>query len=265
MSYQLLDSGNGEKLEKFGPYTIIRPCQQAIWRVSHPDLWEEADASFSRKEKKGWEIREKMPNKWPITFQGMKLYMELTGFGHIGLFPEHGILDKLPISKGTKVLHLFAYTGMGSILFANKGAKVSHVDASKPSIDWAKENASANNVKTIRWIVEDVIKFMKRELRREEKYDLIVMDPPTFGRGPKKELFKIEDQISSLLDLAKELLSSKSALFFSCHTPGITPLSVKNLLMQTFAGGKIHVDEMKVLAENGWPLPSGVYGIWENE
>ncbi len=264
MNYQLLDSGNGEKLEQFGPYTIIRPCQQAIWRPLHPSLWKEADAAFSRKEKKGWTLYKKMASSWKITFLGIELQLERTNFGHLGLFPEHGILDKLPIEKGSKVLHLFAYTGMGSLLFARKGASVTHVDASKPSIEWAKINASCNQEDRIRWIVEDAVKFMKREIRRGEKYDLVTMDPPTFGRGPKKELFKLEEEVSLLLDLARDLLKNESTLFFSSHTPGITPISIHNLLQQTFKKGKIHSDELVIEAKNSYPLPCGVYGIWEN-
>jgi 23S rRNA (cytosine1962-C5)-methyltransferase len=262
MTYALIDSGGGEKLEQFGPYRLIRPCSQAIWKPLFPEKWKEAEAHFSRKPNSVWKKKKDLPLSWEIEMGPVLMHIEPTSFGHVGLFPEHFFLEKCIIKKDDQVLNLFAYTGLGSLLFAKKGAKVCHVDAAKPSITWAKNNAANNGIETIRWIVDDAMSFVKREKRRKAQYHLIVMDPPTFGRGPKGELFKIEQDLWTLLAIAKDLLLPKGKLIVTLHTPGMTPLTMEQLLSQTCIEGSIAAEELILRPKKGWMIPSGVLGIW---
>lgn len=261
MTYQLIDSGDGQKLERFGSYLLIRPSSIALWHKKNPSLWKKANAIFDRE--KGWQCQKDMPTEWEITIKGIKLLLKLTSFGHVGFFPEHLFLDK--IEKKTKILNLFAYTGLGSIIMAKKGAEVCHVDAAKPSIQWAKQNAALNGADNIRWILDDALKFVSKEIRRKATYQGIIMDPPTFGRGAKKELFKIEKDLMPLLEKSSQLLGKDAFLILSSHTPGITPVVLKQLLAQTMPKGSIKSEEMTISAPKGYALPAGCYAVWRRK
>jgi 23S rRNA (cytosine1962-C5)-methyltransferase len=262
-TYELLDSGDGQKLERFGEYTLLRPCAQAVWR---PMLKTTADAVFNRDEK--WVFNKKLPKSWSVMNGGVEFKVSPTDFGHLGLFPEHADLwegMRPLIRKGSRVLNLFAYSGGVTLAAAQQGAEVCHLDASKGMVDWARENATLNQLQKapIRWIVDDALKFLKREKKRESFYDGIVLDPPTFGRGSQGEVFKIERDILPLLELCSELLS-KDPLFviFSCHTPGFTPLCMRHLLGQSLPKGEIEVGEMALHSSGALSIPSGSFAKW---
>ncbi len=262
-NYQLLDSGDTQKLERFGEFILLRPCGQAVWRNQTK---QNPDAIFNRDEK--WVFQKKLPKTWTVTHCGVDFKIGPTDFGHLGLFPEHGDLwqwMRPHIKKGSRILNLFAYSGGVTLAAAQEGAEVCHLDASKGMVDWARENASLNNLQKapIRWIVDDAIKFLRREKKRESFYDGIILDPPTFGRGSQGEVFKIERDILPLLDLCKELLS-KNPLFviFSCHTPGFTPLCMDHLMSQTMPKGTIEAGEMALHSPGALPIPSGSFAKW---
>ena len=236
-SYELLDSGHGRKLERLGRYTLARPCAQAVWRPLLPDqTWEDADGAFSREGGAEWRFAKAIPPSWNVEIDGMKMRVQPTDFGHVGVFFEQRPLwEKIRgLSDGAKVLNLFAYSGGSSIMAALGGASVCHLDASKGMVDWARENAALNGISSIRWIVDDATKFLKREERRSSKYDGIILDPPSFGRGSKGEVFKIEKSIIPLLDSSRTCLSAAPRfLLLSCHTPGFTPTTLRYLLEDT--------------------------------
>jgi 23S rRNA (cytosine1962-C5)-methyltransferase len=265
-AYQLLDSGNGQKLERFGPYVLSRPCSQAVWL---PSLKTAPDALFTRDEK--WAFHKKLPKMWTVTHGGVQFKIEPTDFGHLGLFPEHADLWEWMrplIRKKSRILNLFAYSGGVTLAAAQEGAEVCHLDASKGMIDWARENASLNKLQQapIRWIVDDALKFLKREVKRNSHYDGIILDPPTFGRGSQGEVFKIERDIMPLLQLCRELLTEKPLfVIFSCHTPGFTPLCMRHLLGQTISKGlkgQIETGEMALHSEGAISIPSGSFAKW---
>ncbi|MBM3183883.1 MAG: hypothetical protein FJZ64_01085 [Chlamydiae bacterium] len=254
--YQLLDSGDGRKWERFGKFILERPCPQAIWRPQGKIV---PDASFFREKENKWTYTQKLPPSWQLEIGGILMKIAPTDFGHLGVFPEHASLWKWVqerITKGTKLLNLFAYSGGMTMAAAQKGASLCHVDASKGMVDWARENASLNGLKDapIRWIVDDVLKFLKREIKRGVTYDGIVLDPPTFGRGSKGEVFKIEKEIQPLLQLCKDL--KPSFLVLSSHTPGFTSIVLSNLLGQFF-DTSIEAFEMVLESKNTLPIPSG--------
>lgn len=263
MDYTLIDSGDQKKFEKFGSVTLVRPCNQALWKpLKSP--WK-ADALFSRGNNKGW--IGKLPQKWICKHEEIKLYLSVTDFGHIGIFPEHSTLWKWATKKiipGSRILNLFAYSGAASLSLAKAGAKVCHVDASQGMVKWARENAILNNLENypIRWIVEDVLKFLKKEIRRRNTYDGILLDPPSFGRGSKGEVFKIERDIWELLTLCRQLLSD-SPLFVICsnHTNTLTP-TVMSHLMDEIYGNNVEASELLLKSKNGRPIPTGVYARW---
>lgn len=270
--YLLLDSGDLEKLEEVGLFRFIRPAPLALWPKSLPaEEWAKADGIFSRKEKSGWKFKRKLPDSWKIEINQLILKAAPTSFGHFGFFPEHLFLwDKLAsqVQSGMSILNLFAYTGAATLFWAKKGASLCHLDASKTSVAWARENAALNNLEKapIRWIVDDVFKFLKREVKRGVLYDGILLDPPSFGRGSRLEVFKIENAIMPLLALLEKLLSPKARfLAFSCHTPGFTPALLENLLRPIFKkrGGKISAGELVVSSKDSCNLPAGVYALWE--
>ena len=265
MLYSLIDSGNQKKFERFGSYSIVRPCSQALWQPSLPN-WDSADAHFSRIEGKGWEGR--LPNSWIIEHDGLKFKLSPTDFGHLGIFPEHSFLwdwaAKL-VGDGASVLNLFAYSGGATLALARAGAQVCHVDASQGMVKWARENAALNGLdeRPIRWIVDDAIKFLQREVRRGRRYDGILLDPPSFGRGAQGEVFKIEREIGPLLQLCKELLSDRP-LFLACsnHTSGITPM-VMGHLFEEILPGRAETGELILPAEKGRDVPTGSYARWK--
>jgi len=264
--YELIDSGGGRKLERFGKYVLSRPCSQALWEPQHKKAWKRADAVFTRDEKGHWEFTTKLPESWVVDIDGMKMRVQLTDFGHVGLFAEQRMFWKRMreiIRPGQRVLNLFAYSGGSTLCCAQKGASLCHLDASKGMVDWARQNAALNGLEKapIRWIVEDAMKFLQREQRRGSFYDAIILDPPSFGRGSKGEVFKIERDIQKLLGLCRDCLSSApSFVLFSCHTPGFTPLTVSHLLEDAMPKGEIEFGEMCLEAER--VVPSGVYAFW---
>ncbi len=272
--YSLVDSGNQQKLERFGKYTIARPCAQALWR---PRLgraeWDLADAQFSRDGGNAWHFRTKLPESWTVEMEGLDFKVSLTDFGHLGLFPEHRLFwsgMRQAISKRQSpphVLNLFAYSGGATLAAASAGARVCHVDASKGMVAWARENARLNQLANapIRWIVDDAAKFLMREIKRGVRYDGIVLDPPSFGRGNKGEVFKIERDIHELLELCRQLLSADPLfLIFTTHTPGMTPLVMEHLLRQKTQGmgGEIETGEMTLHSTTAIALPCGSYARW---
>ncbi len=265
MKYQLIDSGNEQKYERFGDFSLVRPCAQAVWGPERSESWKEADALFTREPANRWSFKKSLPSSWIVECGGVKFKVSLTDFGHIGIFPEHAFLwtDMAKrIRKGDKVLNLFAYSGGATLAAARAGAEVCHVDASKAIVAWARENAALNGLEKapIRWIVDDALKFLKRELKRGVRYDGILLDPPTFGRGAQGEVFKIERDLRPLLELCKALLSDNPSFFIlSCHTPGYTPIVLQHILSEVISGN-IETGEMTI--EGPKKLPSGTYARW---
>lgn len=263
IEYKLLDSGNNQKLEQFGEITLIRPSPSAIWSPKYPHLWSKADAVFTREE--GWREKRRLPQEWIAKHGGFLFKLKRTDFGHVGLFPEHAALWSCfeKHLKESRVLNLFAYSGAATLFCAKSGAEVCHVDAAKGMVDWARENAALNQLEKapIRWIVDDVFKFMTREKKRAVTYDGIILDPPSFGRGKTGEVFKIETHLHGLLDTALSLFSSQPRfLALSCHTPGYTPLALEQLLLEKIKGGKVLCGEMVLQGEIS--IPSGSYALW---
>lgn len=262
MNYALLDSGNGEKWEQFGKYSLIRPCPQAVWRPEKSP-WN-GDGRFSRDETNRWKFVKTIPDEWTMSLYGVQLKIAPTDFGHLGVFPEHALLwdwMRKKIEKNSKVLNLFAYSGAASLAAAQEGASVCHLDASKGMVEWARENAKLNDLEKapIRWIVDDALKFLKREERRGQFYDGILLDPPTFGRGSKGEVFKIETDLMPLLEACKAVLSSNPRfVIFSCHTPGLTPMVLGHLMNQVFKK-KAETGEMALTSPGVFPIPSGSF------
>lgn len=270
--YELLDSGNGKKLERFGPYTIIRPSSLCIWKTERPQAeWTEAHAEFTREPENKWYFREKIPDTWTIEVDGIQFKISPTDFGHLGIFPEQKpiwkLIRELVRGKKSSLLNLFAYSGGSTLAAAIEGASLCHLDASKGMCSWASVNAKLNHLENapIRWIVDDVMKFLKREVRREKKYDGIFLDPPTFGRGSKGEVFKIEEDLPIILEDCRKLLSPHPlCIILSCHTPGMTPLLLRHLLFQTFKDYPHTIEEGEMLLVGGetvMPIPSGSYAI----
>lgn len=276
-TYALLDSGDGKKLERYGPYTLVRPASQAIWK---PTLsvkeWDKADGIFTREEKFKW--IKKIPEDWHITISGLKFHLSSTDFGHLGVFPEQKELWKWFSEKigkehaarrvPLKVLNLFAYSGGGTLMAAREGAEVCHLDASKGMVSWARENAALNNLekKPIRWIVDDVRKFLQREIRRKNSYDAIILDPPSYGKGSKGEVFKFEKDLYSILEQCRELLSKNpSFILLSSHTTNITPVGLQNILSQVMQGAKGKIEHGEIMlsgAKDVMPLPNGTFARW---
>ncbi len=276
--YELLDSGDGEKLERFGKIVFRRPDPQALWakNVDHPQ-WNKAHASFNREGKKGdWNLTKSVPDRWQIEFGKLKLWIRPTSFKHTGLFPEQlpnwdWMREKITgADREVNVLNLFGYTGGASLAAAQAGASVVHVDGSKVAIQWGKDNAHASELedKPIRWILDDARTFVKREIKRGRKYEGILLDPPAFGHGPKKELWKIEDDLPELLKLCQELLSDNPLFFLiNGYASGYSSIAYENNLKQllgTFGGvfekGELAIEESK----SGRLLPCGIFARWSS-
>ncbi len=279
--YRLLDSGNGRKLERFGPVVLDRPCAQAVWRPALPaSAWARTHAFFTREEGNRWLVRRPLPEAWQTSIEGILFEVRTTEFGHVGVFPEHarawrwlaGLRARLPAERANlSVLNLFAYSGGATLAAARLGFRVCHLDASRKMVTWARRNAELNGLEAapIRWIVDDVHKFLARELRRGARYDGIIADPPSFGRGTRQELFKIDTHLPDLLDRCRGLLApERGFLFLTCHTPGYTPLVLTHLLSQSLGGrgGTVEAGEMVLEGGEGvFPIPSGTYAVWSNE
>jgi len=282
--YALLDSGNMQKLERIGPYTLVRPAPQAIWRQRLPaEEWQKADGVYTRTtEGDGqWTWRQKVTRDFEILFNNLVFQVKLTNFGHMGLFPEQvenweWMRQKIrrrmqrTNDRNLYVLNLFAYTGGSTMAASQGGAHLVHLDAAKGVVDWARKNTHLSRLheRPIRWLVDDALKFVRREERRGNSYQGIILDPPSFGRGPQGEVFKIEDDLVPMLEACKSILA-KDALFvlYSCHTPGFTPITLQNQLddMVGEREGKLQCGEMTIPDSSGRLLPSGTYARWSAE
>lgn len=275
--YALLDSGDGAKLERFGPYTLARPCAQAFWKPALPKAaWDAADASFSREGGNRWRETGSVPETWNATIEGITFRLSRTDFGHLGVFPEQRpqwrrirawAQARRTAGRPARLLNLFAYSGGGTLAAAQGGAEACHLDASKGMVEWARDNARLNNLDTapVRWIVDDVSKFLERELRRERRYDAVVLDPPSFGRGRQGEVFKIERDLPGLLAQIARLLSPEAGLvLLSAHTPELTPVGLGHLLGQALEerDGVFETGEMLLEGDGALPVPSGGFAAW---
>ncbi len=266
--YELLDSGDFEKLERFGEVIFVRPEPQALWSKSLPtERWEAAQAIYSRTGQEGeWEFRRELPKSWQIQWEDLAFHIRPTSFKHTGLFPEQAgnwQYIREAVKPGMSVLNLFAYTGGATLAALSAGADVVHVDASKPVVTWAKENATLSGLadKKVRWIEDDVMKFVGREIKRAHRYDMIIMDPPAFGRGPEGELWKFEDHLPALLLMCKEILNLRAHLIINAYSLGFPALTIENLVRSTFPEGKIiEVVELtlKESTPRGFELPAGI-------
>jgi len=283
--YRLLDSGGFQKLERFGSHHFIRPAPQAIWPKTLPDTeWRRVDGEykyFKGKETGGeWKFFGKLPKDgWPLKFRKLTFKIKPTGFGHIGMFPEQALnwiwIDELIRSSGRSdlnILNIFGYTGASTLAVAGAGGQITHVDASKASVTWARNNLEISGLgeRPVRWIVDDALKFLKREHRRGKRYDGIIMDPPTFGRGPGGEVWKIENQLSELMLHCKQVLSENPLfILLTTHSPGFSALTLKNMVLKFIpesASGVFETDEMYIHdTGSGLHLPSGFFSRWRND
>ena len=281
--FEVLDTGDGEKLERWGKILLRRPDPQVIWPKARPELWKKAQATYTRSETGGghWDFREKLPDKWTIGLDGLKFYVRPTGFKHTGLFPEQAanwafMQEQIRSASGWKrqprVLNLFAYTGGATLACAAAGAHVTHVDAAKGMVLWAKENAKASGLedRPIRWIVDDCAKFVEREIRRGKTYDAIIMDPPSYGRGPSGEVWKLEENLYPFVELVSRVLSDDPLFFIiNSYTTGLAP-SVMRYLTETLVakkyGGSTQSDELGLpVRDTGLALPCGATCRWTKE
>lgn len=274
--YELIDSGSGEKLERFGNIIISRPDPEAIWSKSDIKLWSKADLNYVRRGNSGnWNIlsKKQIPNSWNIEYGNLNFIIKPTSFKHIGIFPEQKAqwewIEEVLKGKKAKVLNLFAYTGGATLAAVRTGAEVVHVDASKSAVSWARENAGVSGLSDapIRWIVDDCMVFLRREVKRGNKYDCIIMDPPAFGHGPKDELWKIEEHFSELIDLCHQVLSENPiAVILNGYTAGYSSIAYQNILkdmMKDFSG-KIESGELAIQESNSDRLlPCGIFTRWE--
>ena len=275
--YEILDMANGEKLERWGNVILIRPDPQIIWKnKSFPDKWNMANARYNRSSSGGggWKYNKKMPENWKIKYKDLTFNIKPMGFKHTGLFPEQAVNWDWMISKiknekrEINVLNLFAYTGGATVACSYAGAKVCHVDSSKGMTTWAKENLATSGLadRPVRFIVDDVVKFVNREIRRGHKYDGIVMDPPSYGRGANGEVWKFEDNISELVELCSKVLSDDPLFFLiNSYTTGISSQVLENILrLNIKKNGKITHGEIGLpMTDSKLVLPCGIYGRWE--
>ena len=275
--YEVLDCSGGEKLERWGDFLLIRPDPQVIWETPKENRgWRRPNGHYHRSAKGGgeWEFFD-LPQQWTIGYHGLTFNLKPFSFKHTGLFPEQAANwdwfgEKIQkAGRPIKVLNLFAYTGGATLAAAKAGASVTHVDASKGMVGWAKENARSSGLEDapIRWIVDDCVKFVEREIRRGNHYDAIIMDPPSYGRGPKGEIWKIEDAIHPLVKLCAQLLSDKPLFFLiNSNTTGLAPAVLTYMLsieVKSKCGGSVISDEIGLpVAKNGLVLPCGASGRW---
>ncbi len=280
--YELLDSGNFEKLERFGNYILIRPEPQAIWQrtLSEQDWKKQAHAHFTREQsdkfrftdevKGGWKKLKEIPESWQINYQygelNLVLRLALTGFGHVGIFPEQGenwnfIYDTVKSwnQPKSKVLNLFAYTGAASVVAKTAGADVTHCDASRPGINWANQNMQLNNQKDIRWVYEDALKFVKREVKRGNKYNGVIMDPPPYGRGPEGEKWTLQEKLNELVEGASQILEKKNSfLILSLYAVGLSSMVGANVV-KTHFNNELEFGEFYLKSKQGKDLPMGTF------
>jgi len=279
--YELLDCSSGERLERWGDVILIRPDPQVIWQTEkrHP-LWKKANARYHRSKTGGgnWEVYSSLPPDWAIRYKDLSFRVKTMGFKHTGLFPEQAVNWDCVMelirraNRPLRVLNLFAYTGGATIACLKAGASVVHVDASKGMVQWAKENAKASGVddKPVRWIVDDCIKFVQREIRRGNRYDIIIMDPPSYGRGPGGEVWKLEDEVYGFVSLCEQLLADDARMMLiNSYTTGLSP-SVMAYILQSVVqpkhGGRVSCDEIGLpVSGSDRVLPCGASAFWQND
>ncbi|MCI5958363.1 MAG: class I SAM-dependent methyltransferase [Lachnospiraceae bacterium] len=279
--YEVIDTCSGEKCERWGDYILVRPDPQVIWDTGHHNpAWKKKNGHYHRSNKGGgeWEFRN-LPEEWSITYRDLTFNLKPFSFKHTGLFPEQAVnwdwcsekIKKATKEKGRqlKVLNLFAYTGGATVSAAAAGAAVTHVDASKGMVTWAKENALSSGLSNapIRWLVDDCVKFVEREIRRGNTYDGIIMDPPSYGRGPKGEIWKIEESIYPFIQLTTKLLSKDSVFFLiNSYTTGLQPAVLSYMINTAIVpqfGGRVEAEEIGLpVTESGLVLPCGASGRW---
>ena len=278
--YELLDTSEGNRLERWADKILIRPDPQIIWKSDNMKKnWSNPDGIYHRSSKGGgrWEIFTHVKDKWKVSYKDLNFYIKTMGFKHTGVFPEQAVnwdLIRQMISEAGRslnILNLFAYTGGATLACAKAGAKVCHVDSSKGMVSWAKENAIISGIAddAVRWIVDDCIKFVNREIRRGKKYDAIIMDPPSYGRGNNGEVWKIEKDLYLLLNLCSQILSEDSKfLILNSYTTGLSPYTMYYMLSKVLKekrGGKVSCSEIGLpVRSTGLILPSGSTAIWEN-
>lgn len=278
--YEIIDCSGGEKLERWGDYILLRPDPQVLWNTAKKNpAWRRLNGHYHRSTKGGgeWEFMN-LPEQWSINYKELTFNLKPFAFKHTGLFPEQAvnwdwfsdIIKKA--NRPVKVLNLFAYTGGATLAAAKAGASVTHVDASKGMVTWAKENAVSSGLgdAPIRWLVDDCVKFVEREIRRGNKYDGIIMDPPSYGRGPKGEIWKLEEKIHPFIELTSQLLS-EDALFFlvNSYTTGLAPAVLTYMIsteVKAKLGGKVVSEEIGLpVTESGLVLPCGASGRWTRD
>lgn len=279
IDYECLDAGDGEKLERWGSIILRRPEPSAMWPVNKDDAWNKVSGTYHRFKDGGghWEFIDKLPEYWTIKYKDLTFKVSPTNFKHTGLFPEQAtnwdfMMEKIKNAKRPiKVLNLFAYTGAATVACSKAGADVVHVDAAKGMVAWAKENRDLCGLhdNNIRFLVDDCLKFVEREIRRGNKYDAIVMDPPSYGRGPNGELWKLEHNLPELVAKCSKLLSDKPLFFLiNAYTTGISSTVLYNILKLTIAsvyGGRVDSGEIGLpISKNGLVLPCGIYGLWQD-
>ena len=275
--YEVLDTGDGEKLERWNDIVLRRPDPQAIWPKQRPEIWRRADAHYSRSAKGGgeWTFFKELPERWTVRYRDLQFYVRPTGFKHTGLFPEQAVnwdwMAGLIRAAGrpVRVLNLFGYTGGATLACASAGAKVTHVDAAKGMVQWAGENRRLAGIDEtrVRWIVDDALKFVAREARRGNVYEGILMDPPSYGRGPGGEVWKLENELHGLVEACERVLA-KDALFMliNSYTTGLQPAVLNNMLSMTVGksrAGRVTADEIVLPVTAGGVLPCGASGRWE--
>ncbi len=281
--YELIDSGDGEKLERFGPYILIRPEPQAIWQKSKSETeWSKLSHAQFRREQKdhfrfgdevkgGWKKNQAMPDSWNVEYRhntrSITLRLALTTFGHVGVFPEQGenwnfIFETISswTKKDARVLNLFAYTGAASIVARQAGAEVTHVDASRPGLNWANQNMQLNRLDNIRWVYEDALKFVKREAKRGNKYNGIIMDPPPYGRGPEGEKWTLQEKLDELISLSRNLLDEEPNFFIlSMYAVGLSATVGLNVVKSHFKNVETEFGEFFLKSPGSLDLPMGTF------
>lgn len=271
--YELLDSGDGEKLERYGNVVLSRPDPQALWKKSSPKEWKKPDGIFTGEKKAQWKLQEHVEERWPVTIGDLRFWIHPSAFKHTGVFPEQASNWKwmIDLIRGAKrdisVLNLFAYTGGATLACAKAGASVVHVDGSKVAIKWAKDNAELNNLqnKPIRWIADDAMAFVKREIRRGHTYDAIILDPPAFGHGADGEVWKIESDFSELMSQLKMLLSKKPLfVLLNGYAAGYSSIAyARNLsVMMSEKSGTLEFGELTIANKAAHLLPAGIFARW---
>lgn len=278
--FEVIDTSDGEKLERWGNVLLVRPDPQIIWQTSKCKDWKNADASYTRSKTGGgnWDNEKITQKEWAIAYKNLKFHIRPTNFKHTGLFPEQAVnwdfvSDKIKnADRPIKVLNLFAYTGGATLASAAAGAQVCHVDASKGMVTWAKENATLSGLqeKPIRWIVDDCKKFVMREIARGNRYDVLIMDPPSYGRGPNGEVWKLEDLIYPLVELCSGVMSENPLCFLiNSYTTGLSASVMEYILGLTMAkkyGGTVSSSEIGLRVQSsGYCLPCGHTAIWESK